>query len=84
MAIGKIDERGRVLIPEPLREQAGLLPGRRVRIRTRDGGVSIEPVPGADPFLALLRSPVRGGWRDPEPLEEEQWSPRGSSRTRAR
>jgi AbrB family looped-hinge helix DNA binding protein len=38
-----IDAEGRLLIPEEIRDQAGLEPGTEVNIRFEDGHVEIEP-----------------------------------------
>jgi AbrB family looped-hinge helix DNA binding protein len=39
-----IDHAGRVVIPKPVRESAGLRPGSELEIEYRDGRVEIEPV----------------------------------------
>jgi AbrB family looped-hinge helix DNA binding protein len=39
-----IDHAGRVVIPKPIRDSAGLAPGSSVNVRYRDGGVHIEPI----------------------------------------
>jgi AbrB family looped-hinge helix DNA binding protein len=38
-----IDNAGRVVIPKPIREAAGLKPGLKVKIVLRDGRVEIAP-----------------------------------------
>ena len=38
-----IDRAGRVVIPKPLREIAGLRPGAPLRVEYRDGKIEIEP-----------------------------------------
>jgi len=38
-----IDSAGRVVIPKPLREAAGLAPGDEMEVRYRDGKIEIEP-----------------------------------------
>lgn len=38
-----IDESGRLLIPEEIRDAAGLKPGMTVEVRCQDGHVEIEP-----------------------------------------
>jgi AbrB family looped-hinge helix DNA binding protein len=40
-----IDRAGRIVIPKALRDRLGLVPGRRLSIRERDGRVEIEPAP---------------------------------------
>jgi AbrB family looped-hinge helix DNA binding protein len=39
-----IDHAGRVVIPKPIRESAGLAPGVSVNVEYRDGRVHIEPI----------------------------------------
>lgn len=38
-----IDRAGRVVIPKPVRDEAGLEPGTEVEVWFRDGRVEIEP-----------------------------------------
>lgn len=38
-----IDAAGRVVIPKPIREAAGLKPGTNLKIDFRDGRIEIEP-----------------------------------------
>jgi len=40
-----IDSAGRLVIPKPIRESAGLEPGMELEIEYRDGKVQIEPAP---------------------------------------
>jgi AbrB family looped-hinge helix DNA binding protein len=40
-----IDQAGRLVIPKPVRDAAGILPGVPVEIRFRDGRIEIEPAP---------------------------------------
>jgi AbrB family looped-hinge helix DNA binding protein len=47
-----IDAAGRVVIPKPLREAAGLKPGTALEIAYRDGKIEIEPKP---PKIRLVR-----------------------------
>ncbi len=39
-----IDKAGRLVIPRPLREQAGLKPGTELTLHYREGKIEIEPV----------------------------------------
>jgi AbrB family looped-hinge helix DNA binding protein len=39
-----IDSAGRLVVPKPIRDAAGLRPGSELRIEYRDGRVEIEPV----------------------------------------
>jgi AbrB family looped-hinge helix DNA binding protein len=59
-----IDRAGRVVIPKPLRDQAGLEAGTELKIRFRDGRIEIEPagVP--------MRVSRRGGHARIEPETE--------------
>jgi len=40
-----IDRAGRIVVPKPVREAAGLVPGMRLRVSFRDGRIEIEPAP---------------------------------------
>ena len=42
--ITTIDAAGRVVVPKPIREQAGLRPGAELEVEYRDGRVEMEPV----------------------------------------
>lgn len=52
-----IDGAGRVVIPKVLRERLGLLGGRAVDIREREGHLEIEPAP--TPMTLVRRGRVR-------------------------
>lgn len=52
-----IDAAGRVVIPKALRERLGLLGGRAIDIRERDGHLEIEPAP--TPMTLVRRGRVR-------------------------
>ena len=52
-----IDGAGRVVIPKALRERLGLLGGRTVDIREREGRLEIEPA--ATPMKLVRRGRVR-------------------------
>ena len=38
-----MDRTGRLVVPNPIRDEAGILPGMPLRIRVRDGRIEIEP-----------------------------------------
>ena len=38
-----MDRAGRLVVPKPIREEAGILPGTPLRIRVHDGRIEIEP-----------------------------------------
>jgi len=40
-----IDAAGRIVVPKPLREQLGLIPGQLLEIRAGDGRLEIEVAP---------------------------------------
>jgi len=40
-----IDSAGRILIPSPIRRQAGLRPGTAVEVQWNDGQIEIAPAP---------------------------------------
>ena len=40
-----MDAAGRVVIPKPLRDRAGLAAGAEIEVREREGRIEIEPAP---------------------------------------
>ena len=63
--ISSIDASGHLLVPEGIRQQAGLAPGTAVEIRYRDGQLEIEPTPRAvrivkkgDVYVAVPDKPL--------------------------
>ncbi|HKI86801.1 MAG TPA: AbrB/MazE/SpoVT family DNA-binding domain-containing protein [Thermoanaerobaculia bacterium] len=42
-----IDSAGRVVIPKPLRDRLGLVPGEALEVREHEGRLEIEPAPTA-------------------------------------
>ena len=40
-----IDRAGRLVVPKPIRDAAGLVPGAELQIRVADGRIEIEPAP---------------------------------------
>ena len=71
-----IDEAGRVVLPEELREAAGLSPGMEVEVRLSDGRIEIEPETTGETLpVKLVRRPggllVAVPLVDVEPLTTE-------------
>jgi AbrB family looped-hinge helix DNA binding protein len=58
-----MDEAGRLVIPKPIRERAGLRPGVPLAISYREGRIEIEPAPRA---VTLVR---KGSFRVAVPVE---------------
>jgi AbrB family looped-hinge helix DNA binding protein len=40
-----IDRAGRLVVPKPIREAAGIVPGSELEIRVSNGRIEIEPAP---------------------------------------
>jgi AbrB family looped-hinge helix DNA binding protein len=58
-----IDAAGRLVVPKPIREQAGIGPGDTLTVAYRDGRIEIEPAPRA------VRIEEREGFRIAEPAD---------------
>ena len=56
-----IDAAGRLVVPKPIREQAGIAPGDTLTVSYSDGRIEIEPAPRA------VRIEERNGFRIAEP-----------------
>ena len=59
-----IDRAGRLVLPKPIREQAGILPGMELEITVTNGRIEISPAPRA------VRVERRGELRVAVPAEE--------------
>lgn len=76
----EMDAQGRVVIPKEIRERARLLPGRRLSLEWREGGLVLRPARPLERFLLRAETrPLRLGRRvalkELKRLEEEQWEP---------
>jgi AbrB family looped-hinge helix DNA binding protein len=58
-----MDDSGRLVIPKPIREKAGIRPGMPLAITFHEGRIEIEPAPRA---IELVR---RGSFRVAAPIE---------------
>ncbi|MEW6689341.1 MAG: AbrB/MazE/SpoVT family DNA-binding domain-containing protein [Pseudomonadota bacterium] len=66
-----IDAAGRVVIPKALRERLGLLGGRAVDVREREGRLEIEPAPTPMELVRRGRHRVAVPTRKLPPLTDE-------------
>lgn len=57
-----MDAAGRLVLPKPIREEAGLRPGDPLEITVRDGRIEIEPAPRE------VRIEKRSGFHVAEPV----------------
>lgn len=79
MIRGKLDARGRLVIPEPVRRTLSLDPGQEVVLETDpERRRLVLRMDRLDPFLEMARSPARVDRRrrrllEPDALEAEQW-----------
>lgn len=78
----KVDDRGRVLIPQDLRVRAGIEPGQDVRVEIDgEGNLVIQPVLSVEAFLEELTGAVNEETRreDAEPMDplelKRMWEP---------
>lgn len=68
----RIDERGRLLIPEPLRGRLGLEPGQDMRFKVDgDGNLVLQPIVSPEVFLEAVTGAVNAETRrrDTEPID---------------
>lgn len=66
-----IDMAGRIVVPKAMRERLGLVGGRAVDIRERDGRLEIEPVPVEMKLVRRGRGLVAVPTRKLPPLTDE-------------
>ena len=72
MGIIEIDDRGRITIPKEERERLGLIPGRKVLIREKDGALIIKRFVSPNKFISELKGciTIKENRIDPLKLKE--------------
>jgi len=70
----KVDSKGRIVLPQGVRERLGVTPGTEVEVREEGGNAIIEP--GDDPERIIERmDKLVGGIPDREPTPYEELDP---------
>lgn len=64
-----IDERGRIVIPNEIREELNLRPEQKLKVLPKGNEIVLTPTIGADEFIAQLRGCVHGSKIGPEELK---------------
>jgi AbrB family looped-hinge helix DNA binding protein len=64
-----IDGRGRIVIPNEIREELKLRPEQRLRVSTKGKELVLSPEVEADEFISQLKGCVRGSRIKPEDLK---------------
>jgi len=54
--MAKVDSKGRVVLPQSVREQLGIVPGTEVEIREKDGRAVIEPEKDPEQIIERMES----------------------------
>ncbi|MDG7018199.1 MAG: AbrB/MazE/SpoVT family DNA-binding domain-containing protein [Nitrososphaerota archaeon] len=65
-----IDDRGRIVIPNEVREELNLRPEQRLKVVPKGRGLVLTPEIGAEEFIAELRGCVHGSRVSPEELKK--------------
>ncbi|MEZ3116233.1 AbrB/MazE/SpoVT family DNA-binding domain-containing protein [Halobaculum sp. MBLA0147] len=66
-----VDAKGRVVLPQEVRERLGLAPGTEVTVREQDGVAVVEPEDDPEEILDRMESLLEGAPdRDPTPYED--------------
>ncbi|MFC6756740.1 MULTISPECIES: AbrB/MazE/SpoVT family DNA-binding domain-containing protein [Haloarcula] len=52
--MAKVDSKGRVVLPQELRERLGITPGTEVEVREEDGKAVVEPEDGPDEIIERM------------------------------
>ena len=65
-----IDERGRIVIPNEIRNELKLRPDQKLRITTKGEELVLSPEVGVEDFVSGLRGCVRGSKVRPDQLKE--------------
>jgi len=62
----KVDSKGRIVLPQEVREQLGITPGTEVEVREEDGKAVIEPEDDPDEILSRMEKLVKQASPEPE------------------
>jgi AbrB family looped-hinge helix DNA binding protein len=75
--VAKVDSKGRVVLPQELRDRLGISPGTEVEVREEDGRAVIEPEDDPEEIIARMERLVAeaSANRDPEPMPEAELHP---------
>ena len=65
-----IDDRGRIVIPNEVREELNLRPEQRLKVVPKGRGLVLTPEIGAEEFIAKLKGCVHGSKVRPEDLKK--------------
>jgi AbrB family looped-hinge helix DNA binding protein len=61
-----VDSKGRIVLPQEVREQLGITPGTEVEVRNEDGKVVVEPEDDPDEILSRMERLVKEASPKPE------------------
>lgn len=70
--MAKVDSKGRIVLPQDVRERLGISPGTEVEIREEDGKAVVEPEDDPEQIIRRMEELMEEGAanRDPVPYEE--------------
>lgn len=66
--MAKVDSKGRIVLPQELRERLGISPGTEVEVREEDGKAVVEPEDDPDRIIERMDSLVREAAADRDPV----------------
>jgi AbrB family looped-hinge helix DNA binding protein len=68
----KVDSKGRIVVPQNIREQLGLTPGTKVDVHEEDGRIVVESQPGPEQIVHDLEALIEeaAASRDQPPYDE--------------
>ena len=69
--MAKVDSKGRIVLPQDVREQLGVTPGSEVEVHEKDGKAIVEPEDDPDRIIEQMDQLVDGITdREPTPYED--------------
>ena len=70
-SMAKVDSKGRIVLPQDVREQLGVAPGSEVEVHEKDGKAIVEPEDDPDRIIQQMDQLVDGiAEREPTPYED--------------
>lgn len=65
--MAKVDSKGRIVLPQEMRETLGMTPGTEVEIHERDGKAVVEPEDDPEQIINRMETLIAGIHEDRQP-----------------
>ncbi|WP_248908137.1 AbrB/MazE/SpoVT family DNA-binding domain-containing protein [Halocatena marina] len=71
----KVDSKGRIVLPQGIREDLGITPGTEVEIYEKDGKAIVEPEDDPEQIIERMEELIAGISADRQPIPYDELDP---------